>query len=227
MNRATLVQNLQEMGIPLRVEWTVPELRATLIEELEARGVKGIQPLGLTRLNIDELKERCQAEGLMFPARATKGTLMKMLRDNAPPSDYEIVPFGRYKNYHYHEVHESYLQWAIKEVKTKDNPSPDLARLARWAEARNTTPLPTMRHVDPEAASTQPPKTPMPKPKGYPKPTPKKSSRTSRTRPLSSEDDWSEVTEAEGTVDEQIKVMESRLAVLKAVKEQEDKAQLH
>lgn len=138
MNRATLVHRLQEMGIPLQAEWSVPELRATLIEELEARGERNHQSVGLTRLTLAELKDRCDNEGLMAPSGATRGTLMKILRDNVPPTDNEVAPFGRYKNYHYKEVDEDYLQWAIKEVKVNDNHSPDLARLARWAEAQAT-----------------------------------------------------------------------------------------
>ena len=150
--------------------------------------------------------------------KPTRGVLMKMLRGNAPPSAEEMVPFGKYKGYKYGEVPEGYLVWAEEEVKANVNHSQDLARLARWSQhQRKATPGVGSSRGDPEEnAVVQPP---------HLKSTPKKAPRSQRTRPLDKEEaatstGWSEVEES---MEEQIKDLEARLGVMKAIHEQEKK----
>ena len=56
MTRAELLNGLEDLGVAIRQEWTVPELRATLIEEQEVRGIRRNRLVGLTKLDLDGLK---------------------------------------------------------------------------------------------------------------------------------------------------------------------------
>ena len=112
---------------------------------------------GLTRLTLDELKDKCASEGIAMPdSKPTRGLLMKLLRENAPPTGDEVVCFGMYKGYLYKEVNEKYLQWAMEEVAANPQHSLDLARLARWAQARSTTPGTGSRPSAPEVGAVVP-----------------------------------------------------------------------
>ena len=111
MNRATLIQTLEERDITYKPEWTVPELRATLLEVNQAMEADNKQMVGLTRMNIDELKEKCLQQGISLPAKYSRGSLMKLLRESQSPTGEEHVCFGSYKGYKFKEVHEGYLQW--------------------------------------------------------------------------------------------------------------------
>lgn len=220
MNKAQLTQALVDLQVVVRKEWTVPELRATLLEEQEQRGIVKHKPLGISHLRLDELKEKCQAEGLPLPEKPTRGVLMKMLRDNIPPTAEEMVPFGKYKGYKYGEVPVGYLEWAEEEIKANVNHSPDLARLARWHQHKRnaTTPGAGSSRGDPEENAVIPPP--------HLKTTPKKTQRVQRTRvieeDLGTSTGWSEVEE---NMEEQIKDLEARLAAMRSVHEQEEVAE--
>jgi hypothetical protein len=178
-------------------------------------------------MSLDALKEKCAEEGLALPPKPTRGLLMKMLRDNLPPSGEEKVTFGSHKGYKYKEVNWAYLNWAIKEVSSNPQHSPDLGRLARWAQAEKNKPprgAPS-GSGDPERLAISPvPQEALPKAKVKPVMSIKQP-RTSRTRRI--EEDSSSgfdlISDADQSVEDQIKDMESRLQVLRAVKKEEDK----
>lgn len=224
MNRATLIQTLEERGITYKPEWTVPELRATLLEVNQAMEADNKQMVGLTRMNIDELKEKCLQEGISLPAKYSRGSLMKLLRESQSPTGEEHVCFGSYKGYKFKEVHEGYLQWAMEETANNPNHCPDLARLAKWAGRRQTeTSGAASGSGDPEANAVIAPPKVLPKPKQLQAtPTTNKSSRTSRTRVIQTEEDSSDFSLVEQTTEEQISDLETRLAVLKSINKVED-----
>ena len=103
-----------------------------------SRGTTATRPRG--HLTLDELRDKCLEVGLTMPPKPTRGLLMRMLRENTPPDDTEKVNFGAYKGYMYKEVNEECLQWAMREIEANPQQSPDLARLVRWAQARQTRP---------------------------------------------------------------------------------------
>ena len=138
MTRAELIQQLEDLDIPVRYEWTVPELRATLLETLDTKGDHTSQGGRHLTHVAGRLEGEVQQEGILLPPRPSRGLLMKLLRENTPPTGEEKVCFGSYKGFMYKEVNWSYLNWAMKEVETNPNHSPDLARLARWAQARKS-----------------------------------------------------------------------------------------
>lgn len=234
MNKGEIVDALLEMKVPFRKEWTLPELRATLIEEREARGIGKPKSLAMSAMKLGDLEAKCRQEGIPLPpGNFTRGTLMKLLRDNAPPNQGEEVNFGRYKGYTYKEVPEDYLKWAMAEVEANKNHSMDLARLARWAQARDSAGGSSSGYVDPEEAAVIPPPAKASTAARRSTPTKKekemvlakeenKALRTSRTRPIAdvTEQDWSEVDK---TTDEEIQDLEARVELMKKVREAEKK----
>ena len=73
------------------------------------------------------------------------------------------MPFGRYKGYRFGEVPSSCLDWAITEIATSDNSSPDLIRLARWAKENKsqkteaTSKYKSQGYKDPESTALNAP----------------------------------------------------------------------
>ncbi|CAK9111736.1 Copia protein [Durusdinium trenchii] len=137
MNKPELTSTLVAMGIPVRPEWTVPELRSILSEQKEKPSTSELK--GLSSLKLDQLIKRCKDLNIKIPEKPTRGLLMRMIRDGVPPTETEVVPFGRYRGYRFSEVPMSYLDWAIDECHNNENHSPDLARLARWAKENKDT----------------------------------------------------------------------------------------
>eukprot|EP00435_Cladocopium_sp_Y103_P029729 s4082_g7.t1 len=134
MRRAELLEALKDLRVDFKYEMTVPELRSLY---MEARGPVGRQGLGLTKCSVEQLKERCIEEGIEIPAKATHGLLLRLLRQSMETSGDSEVTFGQYKHYLFREVPADYLEWAIKEWTQAEQCSPDLARLARWADRTN------------------------------------------------------------------------------------------
>lgn len=63
MRKEDLILALEELDVPYRREWSVPELRTTLIEEREKRGMtKPKQLTGLSHMSAAALREKCMEE---------------------------------------------------------------------------------------------------------------------------------------------------------------------
>jgi hypothetical protein len=107
----------------------VPELRQTLIEQ--TRVEVDATPLalkGLSKMNLADLKTRCDEEGVSLPEKPTRGLMIKLLREKVQPAGEQVVTFGKYKSWMYKEISETYLKWAIKETDANANASPDLVK---------------------------------------------------------------------------------------------------
>ena len=165
MNRPELLVALDALQIPVHPRWTVPELRQTLIEQ--TRVEVDATPLalkGLSKMNLADLKTRCDEEGVSLPEKPTRGLMIKLLREKVQPAGEQVVTFGKYKSWMYKEISETYLKWAIKETDANTNASPDLVKLANWAkedlekratEARVAGAVPASE--DPEVKAKYPP----------------------------------------------------------------------
>ena len=92
MKKRELTQELATYGINAHPSWTVPELREMIKEQREARApeVKNIK--GLSRMTLQDLKGEAVKSNMMLPEKATRGVLMKMLRDQANAPDDTICP---------------------------------------------------------------------------------------------------------------------------------------
>jgi len=112
---------------------------------------------GAEQAHPGQIEERCREEKIPFPQDAGRGLLMRMLRESLATTGECVVTFGQYKNYLFKEVPEDYLAWAIKEWKATDECSPDLDRLARWADRMRSTPSRGEGYVNPEVLAQTPP----------------------------------------------------------------------
>jgi uncharacterized protein (DUF3820 family) len=135
MNRPELLVALDALQIPVHPRWTVPELRQTLIEQTRVEVDATPSALkGLSKMNLADLKTRCDEEGVSLPDKPTRGLMIKLLREKVQPAGEQVVTFGKYKSWMYKEIPETYLRWAIKETGANANSSPDLVKLANWAK---------------------------------------------------------------------------------------------
>lgn len=78
MRKGELLEELASQGVTGKEKWTVPELRSLCIE---MRGPT-VKAMGLTKLTLEQLKEKCRQEGVAFPEKATRGVLMRLLRES-------------------------------------------------------------------------------------------------------------------------------------------------
>ena len=135
MNKEELVATLCSHGLVVNPKWTVPELRQTLIEYREAHKGEEVAALkGISKKNLAELREMATKEGIQVPEKATRGWLIRTLRDSTMQEANQVVTFGRYRGWLFCEVPKSYLDWAIAETGANPNALEDLKRLAKWAK---------------------------------------------------------------------------------------------
>ena len=119
----------------VHTSWTVPELRSILVEQRQLK--KPTSPeqdrlKGLTKMTLQQLVAAAEEDGVVLPAKPTRGLMMRLLRDASSTPGSTVMPFGRYKGWMYHEVPEGYINWAVKEYKGNPNAHEDLVRFATW-----------------------------------------------------------------------------------------------
>ena len=125
MNRPELLVALDAPQIPVHPRWTVPELRQTLIEQTRMEvDVTPSALKGLSKMNLADLKTRCDEEGVSLPEKPTRGLMIKLLTEKVQPAGEQVVTFGKYKSWMYKEIPEIYLRWSIKETNANANSSP-------------------------------------------------------------------------------------------------------
>lgn len=133
MNKADLTRALDRLQIPVHPRWSVPELRQVLVEATRDDSENQDKLKGLGRMKLDELKKRCDADGISYGDKAARGLLMRLIRDKNQPEGEQVVTFGKYKSWMYKEIPKGYLEWTIKETAQNPNSSPDLVKLSEWA----------------------------------------------------------------------------------------------
>ncbi|CAE7680753.1 GIP [Symbiodinium microadriaticum] len=135
MTKAELIKYGSEIGVTLHSTWTVPEIRA-IIQERRANTNPSQTPKGLGNMTLAELKTKAAELRVNVKDGMGKGEIIRVIRDFTRAPDEEVVTFGRFRNFMYKDVPESYLQWAMKEVAANTGASDDLKRLAGWAATR-------------------------------------------------------------------------------------------
>ena len=110
--RAELLVALDSMGIPVHPKWSLPELRQTLIEHRQqVLGEPEDKKLvGLGRMSHAGLKEKCEENHISLPAKATRGLMLKLLREALQPAGDQVMTFGRYKSWMFKEVPKEYAE---------------------------------------------------------------------------------------------------------------------
>ncbi|OLQ01617.1 hypothetical protein AK812_SmicGene15619 [Symbiodinium microadriaticum] len=135
MTKADLIKYGTDIGVTLHSSWTVPEIRA-VIQERRSKANPSQTPKGLANMTLAELRAKASELQVMINDSMGKGEIIKHIRDFTRAPDEEVVSFGRFRNYMYKDVPESYLMWAIRETKANVGASDDLKRLANWAATR-------------------------------------------------------------------------------------------
>eukprot|EP00439_Symbiodinium_sp_Y106_P038872 s1984_g4.t1 len=122
---------------PTCQQYTVFMTSAGSEPQEQRQATKTASPVkGLSSMTLGELQNKCTELGLHTPEKATKGLLMRMIRDQTAPPDQEIVTFGRYKNHKMCEVPQGYLEWSIRETESNPNASNELRHMAAYAKAK-------------------------------------------------------------------------------------------
>lgn len=151
-------------GVTVHPNWSVPELRSILLEQLElekpAKNENSMK--GLTKLSLAELISEAEKLQITMPPKPTRGLLMRMIRDTKSTPAQTLVTFGKFKGWMYQEIPLGYLQWSVQETRANQNSHPDLVRLAAWAQGEierreKATSSGTQVQKDPEATAVIPP----------------------------------------------------------------------
>jgi uncharacterized protein (DUF3820 family) len=136
MNRPELIRELERLGVVVHPSWTVPELRATVVEQRNAiKPPKEQDKLkGLSGMSLEQLTAKALEEGLAMPSKPTRGLLMRMLRGSLQQGSDNVMTFGKFKGWLYKDVPKEYMKWAMDETAANENASMDLIRFATWAK---------------------------------------------------------------------------------------------
>ena len=232
MHRDELRAELHKRQVPFHSSWTVPELRAVLMETRaqDPNSQKITNPMkGISKMNLSELTQMARDAHIELPSKPTRGWLILALRQARSTSGETVVPFGKFKGWMYREIPLGYRSWAIAEVETVGEAAahPDLVRLATWAKDNLETTEEAAKQTkslakDPEAAA----KVPVPKLSdlGYRSsgsdwskvsscPAPRRA--RNRRAQQDVEEQSSDMEEEEKGTAEQIEALEKRIAALK------------
>ena len=161
MNKEELLREAAARNLPINPRWLVGEIRSVINEHrqsFESEKGQTSMPRGLHKMSLEELRETASKVGLSLPVKATKGLIMRLIRDNAEGASGMILSFGRYRGHRFSEVPADYQRWAIRETEANDNASEDLKLFANWARENLAEPTKSyyMTRPDPEGCASIP-----------------------------------------------------------------------
>ncbi|CAE7838363.1 RE2 [Symbiodinium sp. CCMP2592] len=158
LNKAELLQEAASRNLPVHPSWNLEEIRSIVQEDCAKQDVipPGAKvPPALGKMSLDELKTAVREAGLEVPLRATRGLLMRMLRDSVEGASSKVMTFGRHRGSKYSETPQSYRDWAIRETDANPGASMDLVMFANWCK-EETAKLDPISYQDPEASASIP-----------------------------------------------------------------------
>ncbi|OLQ03765.1 Copia protein [Symbiodinium microadriaticum] len=133
-NKAELLEEAKARNLWVNDRWTTVELRSAIQED--RRNPSPNDPANATKgmgtMTIDQLKARAMELGYHIPPYATRGTIMRILRDQGGMNSQSVLGFGRFAGKAFEDTPVSYRTWALREVENNDNPSEDLVMFANW-----------------------------------------------------------------------------------------------
>ncbi|CAE7848261.1 GIP, partial [Symbiodinium necroappetens] len=133
-NKAELLEEAKARNLWVNDRWTTVELRSAIQED--RRNPSPNDPANATKgmgtMTIDQLKTRAMELGYHIPPYGTRGTIMRILRDQGGMNSQSILGFGRFAGKAFEDTPVSYRTWALREVENNDNPSEDLVMFANW-----------------------------------------------------------------------------------------------
>lgn len=226
------MEYLREANVECNERMTMPELREMYTAHFGRLRGRGH---GLSRLNVEELKEKWIELKLSFPhnSKLSKDHLYQTAKYMMEGEDHSTVTFGQYKGVAFLDVPQDYLNWVMMEHDKPKECSPEFVRFAVWAKSRRDAEYRGygQNYADPEEeADVRPPprvapKTSPAKPKKVLEPkTVETTTRKNKTRALEPPEDFAMVSSTEEvlTTGEQIQDLEQRLAMLRDIKQLEE-----
>ncbi|CAE7219835.1 unnamed protein product, partial [Symbiodinium sp. KB8] len=86
----------------------------------------------INSLNLPELRAKAMELEAPLPAKASKGLILKLIRDSLSTPAKTLMTIGRWRGCEYREIPEDYGRWALAETTRSENSHPDLVRYAKW-----------------------------------------------------------------------------------------------
>ena len=138
MTKTELLEECNRLGLVVHRAWTCEELKATIMEHRmndptiqQASVMKSVGNMTLAELRIkaDEL-------GVLYKSTTTKKNLIRLIRDSVSTPGSELMKIGKYKGFEFQEIPRQYGMWAAREVRMSPNPHVELARYATWWKER-------------------------------------------------------------------------------------------
>ncbi|CAE7585010.1 GIP [Symbiodinium sp. CCMP2592] len=135
LTKSELITEARARGLWFHESWTAVELRSLIQENRRAAPSKQSPLKGLSGLKVEDLKEKAMELGYKLPPHATRGTILRILRDQDGMCGESLMTFGRFSGKKFSETPTSYREWAVREVSSHDNPSEELVLFANWWQA--------------------------------------------------------------------------------------------
>ncbi|CAE7232220.1 RE2 [Symbiodinium sp. CCMP2456] len=161
LRKDELLREAAARNLAVNPQWTVVELRSVILEDIrENSDPSSSTPTtpGLSKMNLQQLKDKVREIGLEVPEKHNRGLLMRMIRDHGGQGPQTLLVFGRFKGMRYIDTPVGYRTWAVKEVANNDNASEDLRMFAAWwrGESEKHGVVHQVPYRDPEAEATIP-----------------------------------------------------------------------
>ncbi|CAE7772812.1 unnamed protein product, partial [Symbiodinium sp. CCMP2456] len=136
MTKVQLLEECTRVGLVVHRNWSVEEIKAVIQEHRMASSTTSpsYQMKSITNLTLPELKMKADELGVLYPAKITKGNLLRLVRDHVATPATELMKIGRYTGWEYGEIPRQYGMWAAREIRMSGNPHPELVRFAQWWE---------------------------------------------------------------------------------------------
>ena len=136
MTKTELLAEANRLGLAPLPGWTAGELRSA-ITEVTAEANKGNLPNGLSSMRLQDLKEEAMKIGLPVGEKATRGSLMRSIRNfHATPND-TVMTVGKHKGNTYEQIPIPYANWADAEEKHRRRTHPGYPEQATILEKMN------------------------------------------------------------------------------------------
>ncbi|CAE7751606.1 RE1 [Symbiodinium sp. CCMP2592] len=115
LTKAELVHEAQARNLWFHDSWTTTELRSLIQEDRRNVSQQQLPVAGLSKMNIEDLKAKATELGYKLPPAATRGTILRIVRDQNGMGPESLMTFGRFSGKKFIETPVSYREWAVRE----------------------------------------------------------------------------------------------------------------
>ena len=167
LTKSELIAEARARNLWFHDSWTARELRSLIQEDRKAASSQQLPTAGLSQMTIEQLKTKADEMGYKVPTHATRGTILRIIRDQGGMGPESLMTFGRFAGKKFSETPVSYREWAVREVSSNDNPSEQLVMYANWWQGelfrmekedanRVSSSVRTPNYMDPETHASIP-----------------------------------------------------------------------